>query len=156
MQRKTVHRALSVNRISQPGKSCKEKQKTVSDGVKHISLSPSNLSTLFRDSQQIYKKSRLRRSIGTNFCDYNRDFYKKLSLGYINRKLREAWRLVFSSALPSKGDGEPYTDILQPQSDFRNGHSHIYIAKSFNLPCNMSNANTYLPTRRSPVINFIQ
>ena len=22
-------------------------------------------------------------------------------------KLREAWRLVFSSALPSKGDGEP-------------------------------------------------
>ena len=23
------------------------------------------------------------------------------------RKLREAWRLVFSSALPSKGDGEP-------------------------------------------------
>ena len=33
--------------------------------------------------QQPYKKSRLRRSTGTNFCDYNRDFYKKLSLGTI-------------------------------------------------------------------------
>ena len=28
-------------------------------------------------------------------------FYKKLSLGYHCRKLREVWRLVFSSALPS-------------------------------------------------------
>ena len=30
-----------------------------------------------------YKKSRLSRSTGTNFCDYNRVFYKKLSLGIV-------------------------------------------------------------------------
>lgn len=30
-----------------------------------------------------YKKMRLKQESGTNFCDYNGNFYKKLSLGPI-------------------------------------------------------------------------
>ena len=53
------------------------------------------------------KNLRLYKVVSINFCDYDFVFDKKLSLGYHCRKLREAWRLVFSSALPSKGDSEP-------------------------------------------------
>lgn len=59
-------------------------------------------------------------AIGTNFCDYNCDFYKKLSLGHISlQKRREAWRLtVLSSAMPSDGDGEAgFTDTIRPHAD---------------------------------------
>lgn len=68
-----------------------------------------------------YKNLRLQSFAGTNFCDYNCDFYKKLSLGHISlRKRREAWRLtVLSSALPSDGDGEAgFTDTLRPHADY--------------------------------------
>lgn len=44
------------------------------------------------------------------FCDYNGDFYKKLSLEPIFslRKRIEAWRLtVLASVVPSDGDGDP-------------------------------------------------
>jgi len=55
-----------------------------------------------------YKILRLESLVGINFCDYNRDLYKKLSLGNVSqRKLREVWRLtVLSSAMPSEVDGE--------------------------------------------------
>ena len=48
--------------------------------------------------------------IVANFCDYNGDFYKKLSLEPIFslRKRIEAWRLtVLASVVPSDGDGDP-------------------------------------------------
>lgn len=47
---------------------------------------------------------------GINLCDYNGDFYKKLSLWQIvaPRKRIEAWRLTVSaSVVPSDGDGDP-------------------------------------------------
>ena len=49
-----------------------------------------------------YKKSRLRRSIGTNFCDYNSDFYKKLSLETVMTALYHEIR-GFLVIIQSKG-----------------------------------------------------
>ncbi len=59
----------------------------------------------------------------TNFCDYDCDFYKKLSLGHGSlRKLREAWLLVLVSAIPSKSDGEAaFTDTLLLRVDYEKG-----------------------------------
>ncbi len=61
--------------------------------------------------------------MGTNFCDYNRDFYKKLSSGHGSLlKLREEWLLVLASAMPSKSDGEAaFTDTLRPRVDYDRG-----------------------------------
>lgn len=61
--------------------------------------------------------------MGTNFCDYNRDFYKKLSLGHGSlRKLREAWLLVLASAMPSKSGGEAgFIDTLRLRVDYERG-----------------------------------
>ena len=51
----------------------------------------------------------------SNICNFNISLterslesnVKSGSLDTHSRKLREAWRLAFSSDLPSKGDGEP-------------------------------------------------
>ena len=73
------------------------------------------------DIFRMVQKNATTNTAGTNFCDYNCDFYKKLSLGYLSlRKLREAWRLTgLSSAMPSDGDGEAgFTDTLRPHADY--------------------------------------
>lgn len=47
------------------------------------------------DIFRMVQKNAATNTAGTNFCDYNCDFYKKLSLGYLSlRKLREAWRCI--------------------------------------------------------------
>lgn len=103
------------------------------------------------DIFRMVQKNATTNTAGTNFCDYNCDFYKKLSLGYLSlRKLREAWRLtVLSSAIPSDGDGEAgFTDTLRPHADYG---SRLNTGCLIRLVCVRQGCRTHKTSNRQPV-----